>query len=318
MPQISLTQSPSYSSSSILREAQERGSLPLGAVARESSGQRFDQAGGVDSRKGVSRSQRSGEQVTLSSVDQLKEMLRQRVVDLHSRSETLVRRIALSGPEQVEALSKELKRLGLELKRLVSQYKALKGMASIASFGAGSQGLSDSMSNLSSLSTLSTASNPVPVPMQGAQAVAAGSMDVSISVVAVDIVDVDAIPSEPLDEKTGQDIEFEGGALESLGREVVELYETLSEGQDSSEKQSERGGESGNNQDGMDALFKEILKKLKEAKGLLEIKARSNGDDDSLELLKSVKLITIDLESELAQFDLSSFSSSPSFASFSP
>lgn len=314
MSQISPTQLPS--SLSILRDAQERGSLPLGAVQRDSYGQRLDQAGSMDSRENVSRSQGSGEQVTLSSVDQLKEMLRQRVADLHSRSETLVRRIALSGPEQVEALSKELKRLGLELKRLVSQYKALKGMASIESFGAGFQGVSDSMSNLSSLSTLSTASSPV--PMQGGQAVDAGSIDVSISAVAVDIVDSDAIPSEALDEKTGQDVEFEGSALEKLRRDAVELYEALSGGQDSSEKKSERDGESGNSQDGMAALFKEILKKLKEAKELLEIKARSNGDDDSLKLLQSVKLIAIDLESELAQLDFSSFSSSPALASFSP
>lgn len=305
MSQISSTQLPSsYSSLSILRDAQEGGLLPLGAVQRESDGQRFDQAGGMDSRENVSRSQRSGEQVTLSSVDQLKEMLRQRVADLHSRSETLVRRIALSGPEQVEALSKELKRLGLELKRLVSQYKALKGMAAIESFGAGFQG-GKALSNLSSLSPLSTAFDAA--PMQAVQAVDAGSIDASISPVAVDIVDSDAIPSEALDEKTGQDVEFEGSALEKLRRDAVELYEALSGGEGSSEKKSERGGENGNSQDGMAALFKEILKKLKEAKELLEIKARSNGDDDSLELLQSVKLIAIDLESELAQLDLSSF-----------
>ena len=286
MPQISPKQTPPVSSS-IARDAQDRGALPLGAVQRVQNDQSIGAAEESSSNEQVNPTRSVGEQVTLSPMDQLKEMLRQRVADLYSRSETLVRRIAMSGPEQVESLSKELKRLSLELKRLVSQYKALKGMANMQSFGVSSQPASDS---LSSLSNLTNVSDVLKVP------------EVSTSQVA------EALPSEAIEPllDVEQGTGFEDSNLEKLKQDAIALYEQLSREDDRSEKDSGGAAEGDRDEDGMEAIFKEILKKLQEARELLELKAGLADDQDSSQVREDVKRLENELVSELAQLDLAS------------
>lgn len=273
MSQISPKPSSLVSSLSLVRDAQENGALPLGAVQRVSESEGATTYGQTTPSKSV------GEQVTLSPIAQLKEMLRQRVADLYTRSETLVRRIVMSGPEQIEALSKELKRLSLELKRLVSQYKALKGMANIESFGAGAQPSSDSLSSLSSLASVSDVSA------------------VSISQVAEPLASNAVDPSLVVEPGT----EIEVSNLEKLKQDAIALYEKLSGEVDGSEKDSDRAGESDSDEDGIESVFKEILKKLREARDLLEEKALLAGDQESLKVLEEVKLIESEIVSELSQ-----------------
>jgi hypothetical protein len=304
MPLVAIKQIFSPGSSSLVRDAQTHGALPLGAVQRlqdEQDNSLFGVSTETSTDEPTNLSKSMGEQVSLSPMSQLKEMLRQRVADLFSRSEALVRRIIMSGPEQVEALSNELKRLGLELKRLISQYKALKGMEDIQGFQAGSQSSSDSLSSVTRLASASeVSSSSITEPSQSASLFVleqSGKMEFSMGVANV---------SREVDQNT----QFGASAMDKLKQEAISAYEQFSSQDGFSDKNSQQAREQGGNEeDGIEAGFREILKKLKQARDLLEAKARFEDDRESLEVLEDVKRIENAVVTELAQFDSSSMPS---------
>ena len=294
-------------SDSMFRAAQDRGELPLGAVQREQVNSVFDAQGSTDNKKDdASRpTPNVGTQVMLSPLSQLKEMLRQRVADLMSRSEALVQRIALSGPDQIEALSKELKRLGLELKRLISQYKALKGMASIGSFGAESAG-SGSIENLgvsgAITGTITGASAPIERTQVESVLKVEGEVEVQLDQTMSTEVSVGIETTELEQELSLSSSDSEANPLESLKPQALELYKELSgQNDERGDRDGDREETGAGEQDNTPAMFIEILKKLKQAKELLELKARLAKDEESLKVLWEVELVQQEIEAELNQ-----------------
>ncbi|KZZ09938.1 hypothetical protein A3750_21180 [Oleiphilus sp. HI0079] len=98
--------------------------------------------------------------------------------------------------------------------------------------------------------------------------------------------------------------------MDKLKQEAISAYEQFSSQDGFSDKNSQQAREQGGNEeDGIEAGFREILKKLKQARDLLEAKARFEDDRESLEVLEDVKRIENAVVTELAQFDSSNMPS---------
>jgi hypothetical protein len=278
-----------------------------------------DKASAEQSQQSEAGSASAGAGITSpASVDlqaSMKEGIRRRAGELKIQAEALLQRISVSTPDAAASLAKEVKRLGIELKRLVAQYKALSNaQAGVPARGGASSAANAALKNArvagdssagesvqaASRPSSSSATQAPSSSNNGAsdagisktfssvesslRAIEAELGQLSTSQAAIGTYEsVQSLASEQADSAQAN----QGTALEAANnQEALGSDEVESENKEQSEAQAE-----GQLQDqGMAKLFKDILEKLKQASELVKMLAeRSQDPENASEALKTTQ-----------------------------
>lgn len=293
--------------------SQEQGARP-GTDRAESDKARSEQskraeAGSASAGAGI---------VSPASVDlqaSMKEGIRRRAGELKIQAEALLQRISVSTPDAAASLAKEVKRLSIELKQLVVQYKAL----SSAQAGVPARGGASSAANAALKYARVAGDSSAGESVQAAPRASSSSAPQAPSSSNNGTSDAGISQTFSSVENSLQAIESELGQL-ATSRAVIGTYESVqslaSEQADSVQASQGAELEAANNQEvpgndevesenkeqseaqaegqlqdqGMAKLFKDILEKLKQASELVKMLAELSQDpENASEALKTTQ-----------------------------